>query len=314
MFTIRNGMRIIALLAFTLALSAAAQAQLSRTWVSGLGDDNNPCSRTAPCKTFAGAISKTNDKGEIDALDPGGFGSVLITKSITIDGAGTMASILNSLTYGVLINDSSTGAPNSIVVTLRNLSMDGTDTGTYGINFVSGKTVNVENCRIFGNNSAAPSGIGIRVLLSASGSNLNVKNTNIFNNRVGISATTSASPGNFTMNVNDCHIENNASDGIFLDSNAYATVRNSNLSFNGGAGLSLDAAAINSATVIGSEINHNLYGIYVGKGTTVRLGDSTVVQNSTNFSNSGSIVSYCNNHTDSPSIPGPGSVTTPCLK
>ena len=65
-----------------------ASAQASRTWVSGVGDDANPCSRTAPCKTFAGAISKTSVGGEIDALDPGGFGAVTITKAITLDGGG----------------------------------------------------------------------------------------------------------------------------------------------------------------------------------------------------------------------------------
>src|SRR3712207_8357645 len=71
---------------FILAISAVAQAQATRTWVSGVGDDVNPCSRTAPCKTWAGAISKTAAGGEIDALDPGGYGTLTITKSITVDG------------------------------------------------------------------------------------------------------------------------------------------------------------------------------------------------------------------------------------
>ena len=74
--------------------SSAVQAQATRTWVSGVGDDLNPCSRTAPCKTFAGAISKTAAGGEIDALDSAGFGGVVIRKSVTIDGTGTMAGIL----------------------------------------------------------------------------------------------------------------------------------------------------------------------------------------------------------------------------
>src|SRR6478736_3802896 len=87
-----------------------AQAQATRTWVSGVGDDANPCSRTAPCKTFAGAISKTAAGGEIDALDPGGFGAVTITKSITLDGQGTLASILASGTNGIIINNISGGA------------------------------------------------------------------------------------------------------------------------------------------------------------------------------------------------------------
>jgi hypothetical protein len=298
---------------FVVTLSAAAQAQ-TRTWVSGVGDDLNPCSRTAPCKTFAGAISKTSAGGEIDALDSGGYGTVTLTKSMTIDGAGYLASILYSGTNGVNVNDSATATPNTIVVTLRRLSFNGAGTGTNGINFVSGKTVNVEDCRIFGSNTAAaaPNGAGIRVGLSASGANLNVKNTSIFRNRVGITATTSAAGGNFTMNVNGCHIENNTGDGIFLDARAFATVRNTNLAFNGGAGVSLNNAAANSATIDDSELNHNQIGIFVGTGTTVRLGRSLVTQNGTNFSNSGSIVTFCNNETET--TPIPGAVTQNCLK
>src|SRR5258705_3485893 len=89
--------------------AAPANAQATRTWVSGVGDDANPCSRTAPCKTFAGAISKTADQGEIDCIDPGGFGAVTITKSITIDGAGTMGSILAAGTNGIIVNDAGSG-------------------------------------------------------------------------------------------------------------------------------------------------------------------------------------------------------------
>src|SRR6476469_3862487 len=98
---------------------SVARAQATRTWVSGVGDDVNPCSRTAPCKTFAGAISKTAANGEINALDSGGFGAINITKSITIDGAGAQASILALNVNGVIIN----GA--GITVTLRNLSING---------------------------------------------------------------------------------------------------------------------------------------------------------------------------------------------
>src|SRR5271168_2938804 len=92
-----------------------ASAQATRTWVSGVGDDANPCSRTAPCKTFAGAISKTATGGEIDALDPGGFGALTITKSITIDGGPGIAGVLVSGTNGFTVN-----AGTSAVVTLRN--------------------------------------------------------------------------------------------------------------------------------------------------------------------------------------------------
>ena len=78
-------------LVFTFVASSA-HAQATRTWVSGVGDDANPCSRTAPCKTFAGAISKTAAHGEISVLDPGPYGAVTITKSITLRQTDSRAS------------------------------------------------------------------------------------------------------------------------------------------------------------------------------------------------------------------------------
>src|SRR5712691_6573712 len=96
----RSSVKALAVLILTLAIPSLAQAQATRTWVSGVGDDANPGSRTAPCKTFAGAISKTAPGGEIDAIDPGGFGTLTITKAVTIDGQGTFASVLAAGTVG----------------------------------------------------------------------------------------------------------------------------------------------------------------------------------------------------------------------
>src|ERR1051326_1052735 len=111
----------VAIAIFTLAFASLAQAQASRPWGSGVGDDANPCSRTAPCKTFAGAISKTAAGGEIDALDPGGFGAVTITKAITIDGGGgQVASVLVSGTNGIVVQ----AGPTDVVI-LRNLQLNG---------------------------------------------------------------------------------------------------------------------------------------------------------------------------------------------
>src|SRR5260370_32914820 len=127
--------------------SSDAQAQATRTWVSGVGDDANPCSRTAPCKTFAGAISKTAAGGEIDALDPAGYGAVTITKAITIDGGGgQVASVLVSGTNGIVINANAA----TDVVILRNLRINGIGSGLNGIQFLSGKALGVENCAVFG--------------------------------------------------------------------------------------------------------------------------------------------------------------------
>src|SRR5687767_1200104 len=134
----RFTIRILAIAIFTFAFASIAQAQASRTWVSGVGDDANPCSRTAPCKTFAGAISKTAANGEIDALDPGGFGAVTITKSMTIDG-NSWGSILSAGSNGVNIN----GA--GITVYLRNLSINGFNTGIIGVNIIQAAEVHIEN-------------------------------------------------------------------------------------------------------------------------------------------------------------------------
>src|SRR5262249_49403056 len=136
----------LSLLAFVVLAAAMMYGQASRTWVSGVGDDANPCSRTAPCKTFAGAISKTALGGEIDALDPAGYGAVTITKGITIDGGGgQVASVLVSGTNGIVVQ-----AGSSDVVILRNLRINGIGSGINGIRFLAGKALFVENCEIFG--------------------------------------------------------------------------------------------------------------------------------------------------------------------
>src|SRR5215207_9873521 len=106
-----------------------ALAQASRTWVSGVGDDVNPCSRTAPCKTFSGAISKTFINGEIDVLDPGGFGTINITKSMTLDGTqgSGFGSILSSGVNAVIVNIAAGNVNDPLrTVRLRNLALNGT--------------------------------------------------------------------------------------------------------------------------------------------------------------------------------------------
>src|SRR5436190_24320652 len=117
---LRLGINLLLIVVACLICSSAAQAQATRTWVSGVGDDANPCSRTAPCKTFAGAISKTAAGGEISALDPGGFGVVTITKAITSNGDGTLAGILSSGTTGIIVN---AGVNDRVVI--RNISING---------------------------------------------------------------------------------------------------------------------------------------------------------------------------------------------
>ena len=154
--------------------SGPAFGQATRTWVSGVGDDANPCSRTAPCKTFAGAISKTASGGEISVLDLGGFGAVTVTKSISLtnDGAGE-AGILASFTNGIIVNGT------NIVVNVRGLIIDGAGTGLNGIRFLNGSVLNVQNTVI--KNFAASNGTGILFSPSAA-AQLNVSHTVISQN------------------------------------------------------------------------------------------------------------------------------------
>lgn len=172
-----------------------AEAQATRTWVSGVGDDVNPCSRTAPCKTFAGAISKTAAGGEINCLDPAGYGSVIITKSITLDCTGTNGSILATGTNGIVIN----GA--KIVVRLRNLNINGAAKGTNGIVNPAGATVSVENVVIDGFVTGIAANGPSKYFLSnvtirnndngitaATGANVHLFGSRVFGNKTGLSA------------------------------------------------------------------------------------------------------------------------------
>lgn len=127
----------------------SASFAVARTWVSGQGDDANPCSRTAACKTFAGAISKTDAGGEIDVLDPGGFGTVTITKSITIDGTGQLSSILDTGVNGVIVNAATTDD-----VVLRGFTIQGgvagacPSTAIDGVKVMSARSVSIEHVSI----------------------------------------------------------------------------------------------------------------------------------------------------------------------
>src|SRR5262249_1627462 len=139
--SMRTPFRTVATALALVTISSLARAQASRTWVSGVGNDANPCSRTAPCKTFAGPIGSAAPGGEIDVLDPGAYGAVTITFAITIDGGPGEAGILASGVNGIVV---SAGATDNVV--LRHLTIDGFNTGLNGIRFLSGGSLTVEDC------------------------------------------------------------------------------------------------------------------------------------------------------------------------
>jgi hypothetical protein len=226
--------------------SSMAWAQSSRTWVSGLGDDNNPCSRTLPCHTFAAALTKTADGGEIDALDSSGYGAVTINKSITIDGGGTLAGILNSGVVGVTIN-----APTSSLVTLRNLSINGAMTGVAGVRITAGGRVALENVAI--NDDASGFGLEIAAPVSVSLDRCSMSNT--FN--AGIYSHPS---GPARLSVSRSFFDSTAT-ALFLQSNTTASVFDSTLVHNG-LGVYI-ADGTSSAHVHNSTVSENDMGVNV---------------------------------------------------
>ena len=289
-----SGLTALITVFLALAMAPAAFAQATRTWVSGVGDDANPCSRTAPCKTFAGAISKTAAGGEIDALDPGGFGALTITKAITIDGGGgQVASVLVAGTNGIVV---AAGASDRVII--RNLRLDGlgpgSNAGINGIRFTSGARLTVQNVDIsgFGQNGVdfEPSAMNSRVTVdhatiennggagvlgSASGAasgRVTITNSSLNGNGCGVAAggtcsSTTGAAGSMLINVVDSSLEDNTGAGVLAVGPA------------GGAAVSNDL------------ITGNNFGLQaLGGGLIFTFGDNTVFANSTDGSGTGSTV------------------------
>jgi hypothetical protein len=298
-------------IALLLVVSAgSAQALATRTWVSGVGDDANPCSRTAPCKTFAGAISKTAAGGEIDVLDPGGFGAVTITKSITIDGSGgSTAGVLVAGTNGIIINDSGAGTAE---VTIRNIDLEGvgfsaTSPGIRGIWFISGAALHVQrsvirNFRdltngigihfnpsgaaklfvedtVLSGNGNGSAGGGIIIQPTGAGSaKASLIRVSAENNVLGIRADGTGSTGGIAVSIDDSVASGNAFAGI----TAFTPV--------GGAATKVMINRSTSANN-GTGLNAN------GAGATLRIGNSVVTGNTNgaNIANGATMTSFGNN-------------------
>jgi hypothetical protein len=302
-----------AAISFAIVLQAApAYAQATRTWVSGVGDDAQPCSRTAPCKTFAGAISKTAPNGEIDCLDPGGFGAVTITKSITIDCSATLGSVLASLTNGININ----GA--NITVNLRGLSVNGIGNGLIGINFISGNSLTLTNVNVM--NFNAGSAIGVLFAPNTANTILEVNNSVITSN--GIAPTTGggivvqpAAGGSAVVVISDSRLENN-SDAVRANSTSGGvtmTVRESTLANNRGSGINSVAGNAILLMVDRATISNNFQNGVVSSGgnSVVRINASAISGNATGVSSvaGGVLRSYKNN-----AINGNGADGTPIVQ
>jgi hypothetical protein len=257
-------------ISLVLLVPVISQAQATRTWVSGVGDDANPCSRTAPCKTFAGAISKTAVGGEIDVLDPGGFGALTITKSISIEAVGLVAGVLVSGTNGIVI---AAGATDKVV--LRGLTIEGLGTGLSGVKFNSGGALYVQDCTI--NHFQT----GINVAPSSGQSSVFISRTVVRNNSNDGMLFSPSGAASISATL----------DGVTTENNGGAGVDANNLAF--GVDISLES----------STSANNSVGILSEGGSVINLSNVTVFGNTTGLSTKvppppqfpGSIVSFGNN-------------------
>lgn len=279
----KSVLQLLCLSAFLLAFSVLVDAQATRTWVSGVGDDANPCSRTAPCKTFAGTISKTAVNGEINCIDPGGFGAVTITKSITIDCTEVSSSILSSLVNGVIINITS---PTDLLKTvrLRGISINGAGTGINGIRVLSASSVFIEDVIIDGFTQH-----GISVETSVGSTKFVIDRATVSNNLGNGFNTFIIGGASATLSVNNSLFAVN-NIGFNLSQSVKTTFQNSIINGNN-TGVLVNTGELGMTNC---QISGNVVGVQAGNGGTIRMSNNSVIGNNTGLAGT-SLISFGNN-------------------
>lgn len=271
--------RLLLITCFAVAFATAAQAQSSRTWVSGVGDDVNPCSRTAPCKTFSGAISKTAANGEISVLDPAGFGTVTITKSLTINGThgqGYGSILAAGVSAGVIINNA------TAIVRLKSLDINGAGTGTDGIRINAALKVYIEDTKIDGFTNR-----GINDIRTTANGFLNIVDSNVSGTgQSGITIIPGVG-GNVTAVLDNVHAQGSTSNSGYAQSgNVRSTVRNSFFTGNFSNGIFADGTSgeLNLENCVSS---HNSVGLFVSAPAIVRINGTEISNNGTSINAAG---------------------------
>jgi len=304
--TIKQWLACTASVSFALGAfgAAPASAQATRTWVSGVGDDANPCSRTAPCKTFAGAISKTAAGGEINCIDPGAYGAVTITKAMMIRCDYVEAGVLASGTNGITINAGANDA-----VFLSGLDIHGGGTGFNGIRLLAGGSLHIQNSVIRAFNGA--NGLGVLFAPSAA-SQLTILDSTIADNGNGSTGggilIQPTGTGSAKVTLQNVAVQNNANAGFKIDTTGNtgtgiaATIDGSQFvgSAAGVVNFTPGGAAISALMLVNSTVANNNFGVFGnGAGATIRVGNTTITGNTTGvFSSSATISSYGDNRLD----------------
>ena len=256
-----------------LAVSGASANAQTRTWVSGVGNDADPCSRTAPCKTLAGAISKTSAGGEISVMDAGGYGAVTITKAITINGEGTLASILSGSGVAITVN-----AASSDKVILRNLQINGAGGGTVGVEVLSG-SVTIDKCLIYDFTSGFFGGIGVLVN-SSSNTYVDIRDTGISYSSHGV--WTSSSGGFAAVTLDNVRINGAPGYGVLAaSSNTFISINRSYIA-NVGVAAIYTSSGNGVVDVTDSVLTNNVVAVNAGaSGSTIRLNNTSLFDNTT---------------------------------
>ena len=295
-----------AALAFGLAFSAPASAQATRTWVSGVGDDVNPCSRTAPCKTFAGAISKTAAGGEINCLDPGGFGAVTITKSMTISCQYTEGGALAG-GNGITVNAQPTDT-----VFLRGLDIFGVNPPSNGVRFIAGGALIIEDCTIRRFNAANSFGVSFQ---PSADSTLVIANSTISDNGNGATGggilVKPTGTGTGKVTLRNVRLTSNSNQAVLIDTTGVTNAGGTNVTVDdslvarNAAGIKVLAPGGSSpvnAMLVDSVISNNFFaGVSAdGSAATLRVGNTTIHGNGTGVSalNTAQVRSYGDNRND----------------
>jgi hypothetical protein len=287
-------LKISALFILVFAFATIAQAQATRTWVSGVGDDANPCSRTAPCKTFAGAISKTATNGEINCLDPAGYGAVTITKSITIDCEDTQGSILASLVNGVIINSSTAD------VRLRGISINGVGNGINCVRVLAAARLTLDEivCAGFSQHGVSIENTTGQFRMAVLNSTFRNNTGNGINTFIGGTGSASIAVDSSLFSFNGI--------GINLGAVAAASVQDCTIS-NNTTGVRSDGGT-SSLALQGSQVSFNTTGVLAANGANIRIAGNVVTGNSTGLSGA-NILSGGGNVVDGNSTNGSASGT-----
>jgi Right handed beta helix region len=305
---------VVVLVGLGLGCMSDASAQASRTWISGVGDDANPCSRTAPCKTFAGAISKTAALGEIDCLDPGGFGAVTITKPITLDCAGGMSGqaggILNANTAGIIINMTNPMATDRVII--RNLVINGFNTGLAGIRLIGAASVTIEHVSIIGTGASSNPAIDLRP--PTINGKIYLRDVEVHN-----ALAAGIHIANASATLDNVFVSNASSSGLQVNDNAIVNVTNSRFIGSGAKGVFVFASTTASEVNLENTLvaRSSFEGIFANQAmATVRLSNSSIFNNAVavQANNSAMIFSFGNNRIAGNTSPGSAASMMPAMQ